>query len=88
MVQYASIGEIIPVVLTAMLGIVCLASAVENFLIVKNKIYETIPLFGAALGLLIPGILSDAIGLVILVLVIISQKIRKKKLENMATPQM
>lgn len=69
----------IPVILTAMLGIVCLGGAVENFLIVKCKIYERIMLLAGALGLLVPGLTSDAFGLAVLVVVVVLQRARAKK---------
>ena len=81
-IEYAGFLEILPVLLTAVLGIVCLASAVEGYLLIRNKIYETIPLFAAALTLLYPGTLSDVIGIVVLVFVVISQQYRKKSLKT------
>lgn len=81
-IQYAGFLEILPVLLTAILGIVCLASAVEGYLLIKNKIYETVPLFAAALTLLYPGMASDIIGIVVLAFVIISQQYRKRLLKS------
>ena len=69
----------IPVILTAMLGIVCLGAAVENFLLVKCKIYERVFLLAAALSLLVPGLYTDAFGLTVLVVVVILQRPRAKK---------
>lgn len=69
----------IPVILTAMLGIVCLGAAVENFLLVKCRIYERVFLLAAALSLLVPGLYTDAFGLTVLVVVVILQRPRAKK---------
>ncbi len=87
LIQYASFFEILPVLVSAVLGILCLASAVENYFFIKNKLYERIPLFAAAITLLYPGTLSDIIGIVVLAFVIISQRYRKKSLDDKVTPQ-
>lgn len=68
----------IPMIVSAIIGIVCLAAAVENYLITHNKIYERLLLLVAALSLLNPGYLTDAIGLVALGLVYFLQKQRVK----------
>lgn len=68
----------IPVMLSAMLGIVCLAAAVEGYLVDYCKVYERIPLGIAALLLLKPGTLTDAIGLVVLIGIFLLQKKRVK----------
>lgn len=87
MVQYASFMEIIPIIFTALLGIVCLASAVENFFMVKSKVYERIPLFIAAIALLVPGTMSDIIGIAVLAFVYLSQRNRKNKMKDHVSPQ-
>lgn len=68
----------LPVILSAVIGIVCLASAVEGYLIGNSKMYERILLFSAALTLLKPGLLSDGYGLVVLGFVYFMQKSRSK----------
>ncbi|MCR1897787.1 TRAP transporter permease [Irregularibacter muris] len=83
-IQYATFLEILPVIFTAILGIICLASAVENYLITESKFYERIPMLGASLALLYPEMISDIIGIVVLAFVIISQTMRKKKLNKKA----
>lgn len=71
--------QALPVIGSAIIGILCLAGAVENFLVVKCKIYERALLFAAALGLLTPGLYTDAFGLTVLVLVVVLQRARRKK---------
>lgn len=78
-IEYASFLEIVPVIFTAILGIICLASSVENYLIIKSRIYERIPMAIAAIALLFPEYISDIIGIVVLTFVVISQTLRKKK---------
>jgi len=68
----------IPIAVSAMLGIVCLGAAVEGYFIDHCKIYERIPLGIAALLLLKPGTITDAIGLFVLLTVYFLQKKRIK----------
>jgi len=77
---YAGLGEIIMVIITALLGVICLASFVENYLVIKSKIWERIPMGVAAIALLFPNFTSDIIGIVVLVSVFMLQKVRSKKL--------
>ena len=68
-----STREVIMSVLSAALGIVSLSVAVERYLVGDLKTYHSIVLFGAALALLIPGIVTDLIGLGLLGLIILQQ---------------
>jgi len=77
---YAGLGEIIMVIITALLGVICLASFVENYLVIKSKIWERIPMGVAAIALLFPNFTSDIIGIVVLVSVFMLQRVRSKKL--------
>lgn len=54
---------------TALVGIYALASATSGYWHVNLKIWERIPLFVAAIALLDPGLLTDAIGLVLILFV-------------------
>lgn len=77
-VVFLPIVSAIPMIVSAVIGIVCLAAAVENYFITHNKIYERVLLAIAALALLNPGLVTDAIGLVVLALVFFLQKQRTK----------
>lgn len=79
-IAFVSFWQAIPILLSAILGIVCLATAVEGYLKDYTKIYERIPLAAAALMLLKPGLITDLIGLVVLVTVYLLQRARKTKL--------
>ena len=70
----------IPVIISAILGILCLASAVEGYLVDNCKVYERILLGLGALLLLKPGLLTDAFGLVVLVGIYLIQKRRRNNL--------
>ncbi len=77
-VTFMPFTSAIPVILSAMIGIVCLAGAVEGYLTDKCKIYERVLLFAAALSLLKPGLLSDAFGIAVLASIYFMQKSRLK----------
>ena len=78
-VNFLPLASAIPMVVSAIIGILCLAGAVENYLIDHNKIYERILLAIAALTLLKPGIQTDAIGLASLAIVFVLQRSRTRK---------
>ena len=66
---------------SAIIGVFALATSVVGFFLVKNFIIESVMLFGAALFLIQAGIMTDSIGIVLLLLVILNQLKRKKRLE-------
>ncbi len=68
--------------ISASIGIVALAAAVENFLLTYCKFYERILLLAAALALINPGLYTDAFGVVVLGGTLILQHLRRKKEEQ------
>lgn len=80
-VTFIPVIDAIPVVITAILGILCLAGAVEGYLVDYCKIHERILLGIGALLLLKPGLLTDAFGLVVLIGIYLIQKKRQKNLK-------
>lgn len=78
-VIFLSFINALPVILSAVIGILCLACAVENYLLKKCKIYERILLFIAALALLKPGIVTDIFGVTVLMATFLFQRSRKGK---------
>lgn len=69
----------IPVILSSVLGIICLSCGVVNYMVTKNRFYETIILFAGAITLLNPGLLTDILGLAAFGSVLFLQKSRLKK---------
>jgi len=65
-------------IITAIVGIILLSAGVQRYLLLKANIVEMILLFGAALLLIKPGLLTDSIGFALGVLVLFSQIIRRK----------
>lgn len=64
---------------TALVGIVALASGVQGWLLTKTLFYERALLLVSAFALIVPGLVTDSIGLGALVLVYLLQKARQKK---------
>jgi TRAP transporter 4TM/12TM fusion protein len=70
--------NIIWTTLTAFIGIAALAGGVENWLFKKTTFYERIMLIVAGLALVYPEPLFDIVGFGLIVVTIISQKLRKE----------
>ncbi|NLJ34517.1 MAG: TRAP transporter permease [Firmicutes bacterium] len=71
---------------SASIGIVALAAAVENYLLTYCKFFERILLLAAALALINPGLYTDAFGVVVLGGTLILQHLRRKKEEEAGIP--
>jgi TRAP-type uncharacterized transport system fused permease subunit len=71
------VTDVIWTTVTAFIGIAALAGGVENWFLKKTKLYERIMLIVAGLMLVYPIPLYDAIGIGLILLVIVSQKLRK-----------
>ena len=78
-ITFLPILSAVPMIISAVIGIVCLAGAVQGYLIGYTKIYERLLLGIAALLLLSPGLYTDAFGLVALAIVYFFQKAREKR---------
>ncbi|TKC18096.1 TRAP transporter permease [Robertmurraya kyonggiensis] len=77
----ASFVSAIPVLLTGLLGVFTLAIAVFNFFRTKLTIIERIGFFAAAFLLIKPGIVTDLVGLGLVILLLAIHIIRSKKIE-------
>ena len=78
-VEFLPLTSALPVAATAIIGILCLAAAVEGYLLKKTSIIERILLGAAALMLLKPGLVTDAFGIAVLVGTYFLQKASIKK---------
>ncbi|MEL4027271.1 TRAP transporter permease [Caldifermentibacillus hisashii] len=77
------IGEPIQIILafiTAIIGVIGLASAVEGWLLRHSYWYERLLLFIGSICMIIPGILTDIIGLVIITGLYLYQKLFRRHL--------
>jgi TRAP transporter 4TM/12TM fusion protein len=73
--------EIIECAITAVIGVVMLAGGLEGYLLCDAKIIERLMLIAGGFLLFIPGIETDIIGIVLAVIAIALQAIRKKRLK-------
>jgi TRAP-type uncharacterized transport system fused permease subunit len=60
--------------ISATVGVVCLAAGLQGYLLRECRWWERIALLAAALLLIKPGYVTDALGLGLLALVIVAQK--------------
>ena len=78
-----SVGEVILIIVTSLVGIFGVSSALEGYLLHHMKWYERIVSAIGGLLLIYPGIVTDAIGLSLVAVVLLIQlATRKKHLEN------
>jgi TRAP-type uncharacterized transport system fused permease subunit len=75
-----STGKIMLAVLTSLVGIICLGSAIVGYLRKAASWYERILLFAAALFLVKPGLITDIAGLLCIAATLAFQ-FRKSKLK-------
>lgn len=78
----ATIGEVILVVATAILGMVGISSGMERFLLHKTNLFETLLLIGGGLTLIIPGLVTDVIGFALIALAFVLQYTKRNRLRN------
>lgn len=76
-----TVFEAVISIITACVGVLAFASAVQGYFITHTKIYERIFFLAAALSLINPNIMVDIIGFVLLALAVFSQVARSKKLK-------
>lgn len=72
-------GEIVLAIVTSIIGVLALSCSLQNYMFTHTNIIQRIALFAAALVLLMPGVLTDIIGLGVLVGVAFWQKSMKEK---------
>ena len=71
-----SISHNLLLIVTTLVGVLALGAASSGYLLDHTKIYERVILIISALALIKPGLLTDGIGIILLVVVIILQKLR------------
>ncbi|MBU1743614.1 MAG: TRAP transporter permease, partial [Proteobacteria bacterium] len=68
-------------VVTALIGVICLAGSLHKYFLNHMVLWERVVLFAAAFALIKPGLMTDLVGIGLLLLVLVSQyfgKMRKK----------
>jgi TRAP transporter 4TM/12TM fusion protein len=67
---------IVTSMVSAIVGVICLAGSLQGQLFAEARWWERIALFAAALCLIKPGLVTDSVGLGLLAAVVLSQKLR------------
>lgn len=69
-------GKLLLAIITALLGMIGVSSAVIGYLVRNSRMWERFILFGAGLMLIIPELISSGIGLGLIILIVFIQKKR------------
>lgn len=75
-----TMADIVRCVITALAALIAWAAAMEGYMVVKTRAWERILLFVAAFGLLHAGVITDIIGVGILIFVFITQRRLRKRI--------
>ena len=78
-VDVTSVFKVIQIVLSALLGIFGVAAALNGYILRKANWFERILLFAGGLTLMIPGTISDLVGLVLIGGIVLLQYFQRKK---------
>ena len=87
LLQGGTATETILAVITALFSSVFFAAAMENYLIGRLGLIKQALILASAILLVIPGLLTDVIGAVLAILVIVWQKKIKEKNEELNRPK-
>jgi TRAP transporter 4TM/12TM fusion protein len=74
-----TVGELIAVCFSAVIGMYCFSSFIQGYFITRTKWYERIALLIIALFLIKPGIVTDLLGLFGMGVIYLFQRARKKE---------
>ncbi|HBW37276.1 TRAP transporter permease [Desulfosporosinus sp. BICA1-9] len=81
LIAQGSMTEILGAVVTATMGIIALACAVQGYMLTTTNVFHRLLLFVAAFGLIKPGLLTDTVGISVLILVFLWQRFQLKSEE-------
>lgn len=71
--------DVVQIVITALIGIFAVSAGMEGYMITKAPWWQRVILIGGGLLSIVPGIATDAIGIILIAAVVILQKISEKK---------
>ena len=71
--------DVVLIVITALIGIFAVSAGMEGYMIVKAPWWQRLMLLGGGLLSIIPGLATDAAGILLIAAVIILQKLSEKK---------
>jgi TRAP-type uncharacterized transport system fused permease subunit len=72
-------GNAVTICLTAILGVTALSAALEGYLMRLLSIWQRLALSAAALVLIIPGLVTDAIGVVLFAFILLTVTVQNKR---------
>lgn len=73
-----SLAQTLVTVVSAVIGIAALAGGVQNWLLIEANRVERLMLIAAGLLLVYPGVVTDSVGLFLIVAVVLMQKLRSR----------
>jgi TRAP transporter 4TM/12TM fusion protein len=77
LLMVGSWDTVVPTIISASIGVTALSAGLMGWFLKKATVLERVMLVAGALLLIKPGLYTDAIGLVLLIIVIVIQKLRK-----------
>jgi len=77
LIAQGSLGEILLAAVTASIGIITLACAVQGYMLRTTNVIQRLFLFAAALGLIKPGLITDTVGISVLIIVFLWQRYQR-----------
>jgi len=80
LIAQGSISEVLWALVTAALGIVALACAVQGYMLKTTNVIQRTLLFVVAFGLIKPGLLTDALGFTLFIVVYLWQRFQRNSL--------
>lgn len=72
--------EVIQIIISSMVGLFCVSMALEGFFMAKVPTWLRVLSAAGGLGLIIPGLVTDIIGLCVVAIILITQIVAKKKI--------
>jgi len=78
--------EVLTTILFSSVGVVCLAASLHGYLLGPATIWQRVILFVAAINLIVPGYVTDLVGLVLLAVVLVAQRLMPARAPVAAGP--
>ncbi len=82
LLQDATVGSVVAVIITGALGIIALGAASESYFLTNMSIFERVGTFIVAIMMIIPDLRTDMVGALLMIAIIMVQVSKFKKLET------
>ena len=80
LIAQGSVGEVLWALVTATVGIIALACAVQGYMLKTTNVLQRLLLFVVAFGLIKPGFLTDIVGFTLFIVVYLWQRFQRNSL--------